>query len=78
MIAVDRTPQIRGRGDATAADGIVLGLGQAAALAPGVSRNGATLVVARARGSPIVIVAWSSAPARKPWFGLSLSSTPSR
>jgi len=31
-------------------DGLVLGLAQAAALAPGVSRNGATLTAARARG----------------------------
>ncbi len=31
-------------------DGLLLGLAQAAALAPGVSRNGATLAVARARG----------------------------
>ena len=50
MLAADRAPQLRGQGDATAADGIALGLGQAAALAPGVSRNGATLVVARMRG----------------------------
>ena len=32
-----------------AVDGLALGLGQAAALAPGVSRNGATLTAARAR-----------------------------
>jgi undecaprenyl-diphosphatase len=31
-------------------DGVVLGLAQAAALAPGVSRTGATLAAARARG----------------------------
>ncbi len=36
--------------DADARDGIALGLAQAAALAPGVSRNGATLSAARARG----------------------------
>jgi undecaprenyl-diphosphatase len=36
--------------DARAADGLALGLAQAAALAPGVSRYGATLAVARARG----------------------------
>ncbi len=34
----------------TALDGALLGLAQAAALAPGVSRTGATLAVARARG----------------------------
>ena len=40
----------RARGRATAADGLALGLAQAAALAPGVSRNGATLSAARWRG----------------------------
>jgi undecaprenyl-diphosphatase len=49
MLAADRRPQLRGRGDATAADGLALGLAQAAALAPGVSRNGATLAAARSR-----------------------------
>jgi undecaprenyl-diphosphatase len=50
MVAADRRPQVRDRGDATAADGLALGLAQAAALAPGVSRNGATLTAARWRG----------------------------
>jgi undecaprenyl-diphosphatase len=36
--------------DARALDGLLLGLAQASALAPGVSRNGATLAVCRARG----------------------------
>ncbi len=36
--------------DATASDGLALGLAQALALVPGVSRNGATLTAARARG----------------------------
>jgi undecaprenyl-diphosphatase len=36
--------------DARPADGLALGLAQALALAPGVSRNGATLTAARARG----------------------------
>ncbi len=36
--------------DAHARDGLALGLAQASALIPGVSRNGATLAVARARG----------------------------
>jgi undecaprenyl-diphosphatase len=49
MTLADRRPQDRGPGDATAADGLALGLGQAAALAPGVSRNGATLAAARWR-----------------------------
>jgi undecaprenyl-diphosphatase len=40
----------RSRRDAGLADGVWLGLAQAAALWPGVSRNGATLAVARLRG----------------------------
>lgn len=40
----------RGREDVGARDGLALGLAQAAALAPGVSRRGATLAAARARG----------------------------
>lgn len=50
MLAADTRPQTRGRGEALAGDGLALGFGQAAALAPGVSRNGATLAVARWRG----------------------------
>ena len=42
-------PQLRGRGEATPADGLALGVAQAAALAPGVSRNGVTLAAARWR-----------------------------
>jgi undecaprenyl-diphosphatase len=49
MAIADRRPQRRGRGEATAVDGLVLGLAQATALAPGVSRNGATLAAARWR-----------------------------
>jgi undecaprenyl-diphosphatase len=49
MVIADRRPQKRGPGDATAADGLALGVAQAAALMPGVSRNGATLVAARWR-----------------------------
>ena len=49
MVLADRMPQLRGRGDATARDGLALGIAQAAALVPGVSRNGATLTAARAR-----------------------------
>ena len=49
MLVADRRPQRRGRGEATAADGLALGLAQAAALAPGVSRNGVTLAAARWR-----------------------------
>ncbi len=49
MLWADTRPQERGPGDATPADGLALGIAQAAALAPGVSRNGATLTAARAR-----------------------------
>jgi undecaprenyl-diphosphatase len=49
MVLADTRPQERGRGDATPVDGLALGLAQAAALAPGVSRNGSTLTAARAR-----------------------------
>jgi undecaprenyl-diphosphatase len=56
MVAADRTPPRRGKigvdraADPSAADGLWLGLAQAAALIPGVSRSGATLTAARARG----------------------------
>lgn len=40
----------RGQQDAGPRDGLALGVAQAAALIPGVSRNGATLTAARARG----------------------------
>jgi undecaprenyl-diphosphatase len=49
MLAGDTRPQQRGRGEAGAADGLALGIAQAAALAPGVSRNGITLAAARWR-----------------------------
>ncbi len=42
----------RGLADAGAGDGLALGLAQAVALIPGVSRSGATLGAARWRGSP--------------------------
>ncbi len=50
MAIADTRPQRRGRGDATATDGLALGVAQAAALVPGISRNGATLAAARWRG----------------------------
>ena len=50
MALADRSPQRRGPGDAGPLDGLLLGLAQACALVPGVSRNGATLTAARARG----------------------------
>ena len=49
MLVADTRPQARGRGDASRADGLALGVAQAAALAPGVSRNGMTLAAARWR-----------------------------
>jgi undecaprenyl-diphosphatase len=45
-----RSPQQRSFDDATPADGWWLGVAQASALFPGVSRNGATLTAARLRG----------------------------
>jgi len=49
MALADLRPQERSRGDAGPLDGLALGLGQAAALIPGISRNGATLTAARLR-----------------------------
>jgi undecaprenyl-diphosphatase len=51
MAAADlRRPGQRGYDDAQPVDGLALGLAQALALIPGVSRYGATLAAARARG----------------------------
>jgi undecaprenyl-diphosphatase len=50
MAWADRSPQGREREDAGRADALALGLAQACALVPGVSRNGATLAAARRRG----------------------------
>ena len=50
MVLADRAPRERLAGEAGAADGLAIGCAQAAALAPGVSRNGSTLAAARARG----------------------------
>jgi undecaprenyl-diphosphatase len=49
-LADARGPQRRPRTDAGVADALALGLAQACALVPGVSRNGATLTAPRARG----------------------------
>jgi undecaprenyl-diphosphatase len=49
MLIADTRPQLRGRGEAGAGDGLALGAAQATALAPGVSRNGITLAAARWR-----------------------------
>jgi undecaprenyl-diphosphatase len=50
LVLADRTPQKRARDDAGWVDAAWLGVAQATALVPGVSRNGATLAAARARG----------------------------
>jgi undecaprenyl-diphosphatase len=50
LALADESPQARGREDAGARDGLWLGLAQACALCPGVSRGGATLAAARIRG----------------------------
>ena len=49
-LADARSPGGRHHREAGAIDGLLLGLAQAAALMPGVSRGGATLAAARARG----------------------------
>lgn len=50
MAWADRAPQLRDSQDAGTADALWLGIAQACALIPGVSRNGATLAAARMRG----------------------------
>jgi undecaprenyl-diphosphatase len=50
MAVADRTPQIRRHDQARARDALWLGVAQAAALIPGVSRTGATLAAARLLG----------------------------
>lgn len=50
MAWADRAPQLRARESANSRDAIALGIAQACALMPGVSRNGATLAAARWRG----------------------------
>lgn len=49
MAWADSAPQTRGHADADARDAVWLGVAQAMALIPGVSRNGATLAAARFR-----------------------------
>ena len=49
MLVADRRPRERGRDDVTAVDGLALGIAQAAALLPGVSRTGTTVAAARWR-----------------------------
>ncbi len=50
MAWADTRPETRSLADLGPGDGLALGLAQALALLPGVSRNGATLTAARARG----------------------------
>jgi undecaprenyl-diphosphatase len=50
MALADRRPQARTLAQAGRRDGLALGVAQAVSLLPGVSRNGATLAAARARG----------------------------
>ena len=53
----------RARGDAGVLDGLALGIAQATALIPGVSRHGATLTAARARGfgrGPAQTLSWEA------------------
>jgi undecaprenyl-diphosphatase len=50
MAWADRSPQARGHEEAGPVDALWLGVAQAGALFPGVSRNGATLAAARLRG----------------------------
>jgi undecaprenyl-diphosphatase len=50
MAWADRSPQTRRHEEAGAWDALWLGVAQASALIPGVSRNGATLAAARLRG----------------------------
>jgi undecaprenyl-diphosphatase len=49
LVAADRVPALRAEGTAGPADHLLIGVGQAAALVPGVSRGGATLTAARLR-----------------------------
>jgi undecaprenyl-diphosphatase len=49
MALADRAPETRGHEESGARDALWLGVAQAFALIPGVSRNGATLVAARLR-----------------------------
>lgn len=50
MTLADRAPQRRGADDARARDALLIGISQATALMPGVSRHGASLAAARALG----------------------------
>jgi undecaprenyl-diphosphatase len=62
MAAADRAPEVRDAGEAQPADALWLGLAQAVALLPGVSRTGATLTAARMRGFK-ALAAWGMSTA---------------
>jgi undecaprenyl-diphosphatase len=47
LVAADRSPAVRPESEAGPLEHLLIGLGQACALVPGVSRNGATLTAAR-------------------------------
>jgi undecaprenyl-diphosphatase len=47
LVVADRSPAVRPQSDAGPREHLLIGIGQAAALVPGVSRNGATLTAAR-------------------------------
>ncbi|MEA2479506.1 MAG: undecaprenyl-diphosphatase [Thermoleophilaceae bacterium] len=49
LALADRRPAVRVHEDAGQLDALAIGIGQATALAPGISRNGATLTAARLR-----------------------------
>jgi undecaprenyl-diphosphatase len=50
LLLAERSPERRPAGDAGIRDALLIGLAQACALVPGVSRNGATLTAARLLG----------------------------
>jgi undecaprenyl-diphosphatase len=50
LLLADRAPERRAESEATARDALLMGVAQACALVPGVSRNGATLTAARLLG----------------------------
>lgn len=50
LLLADRAPERRSEDDLSARDSLLIGLAQACALVPGVSRNGATITAARLLG----------------------------
>lgn len=65
MALADTRPATRSAREVGARDALAIGLAQAVALIPGVSRNGATLAAARARGfrrPDAQLLSWHAAP----------------